>query len=212
MEFMKMVLDTTKNLLRNKSIQEILKYIAIITLRYAGTRFGVDQYKYEPLDMKNMIYNHNLNNFNKIDPRNIDQIIHLLSINRFIDELNKASQNKISMDTLVSELSKLCRDDSIISLYDDIVNNKNITLFDQETLETSSIADNYEISSGGIYIPNRSVNVVTNEGTMLADAKNEYLEKRAELGSNPTSEDLLKILKEYYDKIKYDETIHYFNR
>ena len=69
--------------------------------------------------------------------------------------------------------------------------------FDTDTLETSSIADNYEISSGGIYLPDKTIVTTTNEGRFIADAKNEYLEKRLALGENATKEELNKLLREY---------------
>lgn len=212
MEFIKMITDSVKNLLGKKTTQDILKYLATVTLNYASRRFGIEQYKYDPIDMKTMVFNHNMNNEHKINVKDLEQIICLFTINRFMEDLNKSEETSNSMNKLVQEIAKLCNDGKLIETYADMNDSKLLYLFDKDTLETSSIADNYEISSGGIYVPDRTIHTVTQEGTELATAKNDYLDKRLELGFEASSEELLKLIQDYYNRIKYDDMIEYFKK
>jgi hypothetical protein len=86
-----------------------------------------------------------------------------------------------------------------------------IQQFDTDTIETSSIADNYEISSGGIYLPDNNVMTSTIEGCNLANAKNDYLNKRISIGEDAPVEQVQTLLKEYYDNIDFDRVLQYFN-
>lgn len=212
MEFIKMITDSVKNLLGKKTTQDILRYLATVTLNYASKRFGIEQYKYDPIDMKTMIFNHNMNNEHKINVKDLDQIISLFTINRFMEELNQVKKDNSSMNGLVQELARLCNDGKLVETYADMNDSKLLYLFDKDTLETSSIADNYEISSGGVYVPDRTIQTITQEGTELANAKNDYLDKRLELGYDASSDELLKLIQEYYNRIKYDEMVEYFKK
>ena len=86
-----------------------------------------------------------------------------------------------------------------------------IMLFDIDALETSSLVDNYEINSGGIYVPDRTIYTMTKEGSDLASAKNDYLEERLALGENATEKEVRELVDLYHNKINYDEVIKYFN-
>ena len=211
-EFMKMIVSSVKNLLGKKSTKSILKYLASVTINYACNKFNIPIYKYDPLDMKNMVY-HNDSTGNKISPDETDRIIDLFSIERFVNEVNEREGNDIlSMQSISNDLSKMCGDDKINEAYQTMVNNYDILKsFDLDTLETSSIVDNYEISSGGIYIPDKTIITTTNEGKIIADAKNDYLEKRLMLGENASKDDLNKLLREYYDKIEFENVMRYYN-
>lgn len=211
MELMKMILGSAKNLLGKKSTQDILKYLANVTLNYASNKLGVHQYKYDPLDMKNMVYHHNMNFDDKIDASDLEQMMNLFAIDRFIFDLSqKENKSETSFEDLLYNLAKICNDGKIIETYNKSKDNNLIRLYDLDTLETSSIADNYEISSGGIYLPDKNIFTFTSEGQELANAKNDYLEKRMELGNQITTTQLINILKDYYDRINYDDMVKYY--
>ena len=212
MEFMKLLMGSAKNLLGKKSTQDILKYLANVTLNYASNKFGVNQYKYDPMDMKNMVYHHNINNDNKIDINELEKSMSIFSIERFMKELNEKNDNSESnMNSFIYDLAKLCNDGKLIETYNTMnTNNHILSRFDSDTLETSSIVDNYEISSGGIYVPDRNIITLTSEGNELANAKNDYLEKRLELGDNVKQDLLLNLIKDYYMRIGYDKVLEYF--
>lgn len=211
-DFMKMVISSVKNLLGKKSTQNILRYIATVTINYACNRFNIPIYKYDALDMKNMIYHNDLTG-EMVEPNQADRIIDLFSIERFVNAVNEKDGNeKINMRSVAEDLSKMCGDDKINEAYQTMTENYGILkAFDTDTLETSSIADNYEISSGGIYLPDKTIITTTNEGRFIADAKNEYLEKRLTLGENATKEELNKLLREYYDKIEFENVMRHYN-
>lgn len=213
MEFMKLLMGSAKNLLGKKSTQDILKYLANVTLNYASNKFGVNQYKYDPMDMKNMVYHHNINNDNKIDINELEKAMSIFSIERFMKELNEKNDNSESnMNSFIYDLAKLCNDGKLIETYNTMsTNNHILSRFDSDTLETSSIVDNYEISSGGIYVPDRNIITITSEGNELANAKNDYLEKRIELGDNVKQDLLLNLIKDYYMRIGYDKVLEYFS-
>jgi hypothetical protein len=207
----KMVVTGAKTLIGNKTTRDILKYLATATLAHASNKFNINRYKYDSNDMKNMIYHHNLNSDNYIDKHSVDDMINIMSIKRFADEL--ASKENISddpMNMLVNNLTQVTNDDYISRVYSSILENNIIQQFDTDTLETSSIADNYELSSGGIYLPDNNIYTSTIEGCNLANAKNEYLETRLKLGENASKEEVQQALNNYYNKIDYDKVYEYF--
>lgn len=205
--FMSMILNGVKNLLGKKSTRDILKYIATATLSHASKKLAINQYKYDPIDTKTMVYHHNLNNDNKIHPIEVENAINLGAIERFLDDVNMQSGDNINMQEVIDVLAKVCNDPGLNNIY----NNQTLRQFNLDTLETSSIVDNYEISSGGIYLPDRNIVTITNEGYNLANAKNDYLEKRMELGDNPDQEKLRKLIEGYYKEIGMNDVMNYFN-
>ena len=211
-EFMVTMLNGAKTLINNKTTKDILKYLSTVSLNYLSSKYNIGLYKYDANDMKNMVYHHNLNNNESINKEDVDKMIYLMNINRFTEELNKKNLvEQDAMTKLVQNLSKITSDAKLIETYDDIFGNNIIRQFDLDTLETSSIADSYEINSGGIYLPDKSVNIFTDEGCMLADAKNEYLERRIELGENASDYDVKNLIVEYNKKIDFDKVMEYFN-
>jgi hypothetical protein len=208
--FLGTMMQGAKSLLGKKSTQDILKYLATVTLSHIGNKYRVNQYKYDPNDMKNMIYHYNMNNNETIDKNSVNQMIDVMSINRFVNEIPNNSSNDVMLE-LINNLVKIMNDRSIEYTYESIKNNNIVEQFDTDTLETTSIADNYEISSGGIYLPNDDIYVSTIEGCKLANAKNEYLTKRFELGENATQADVQKIMNKYYDDIDFNKVQMYFN-
>jgi hypothetical protein len=51
----------------------------------------------------------------------------------------------------------------------------------------------------------------TIEGCNLANAKNDYLNKRMSIGEDAPVEQVQTLLKEYYDSIDFDSVLQYFN-
>ena len=207
-----MIINGAKTLLGKKSTQDILKYLGTVTLSHLGSKYKINQQKYDPIDMKNMIYHYNMNNDQTINTANVDQMIDLMSINRFTNELQyKENLKEDIMSELVSQLTRTLNDRMISDLYENMMGNNIVQQFDTDTIETSSIVDNYEISSGGIYLPDENVYTSTIEGCNLANAKNEYLTKRIELGETASDSQVREVIQEYYDKIDFEKVLQYFN-
>lgn len=206
---LEMLVNGAKTLLGKKSTQEILKYLSTITIAHVGNKFKVNQSKYDPIDMKNMVYHYNMNNNCEINKNNVDQMIDIMTINRFINELN--NNNQYQTDDIISNVIRTLNDRAIAGIYEEMMGNNIVQQFDTDTIETTSIADNYEISSGGIYLPDDNVYTSTIEGCNLANAKNEYLRKRIELGETASDDSVRTILNEYYESIDFEKVINYFN-
>ena len=207
-----MLLNGAKTLLGKKSTQDILKYLGTVTIKHLANKYKISQQKYDPNDLKNMVYHYNMNNGPVIDKTNIDQAIDIMNLNRFMNEM--AYRENISGDItgdVISQLAKILNDNNISLVYNDMATNGIMQQFDTDTIETSSIADNYEISSGGIYLPDNNVMTSTIEGCNLANAKNDYLNKRMSLGEDAPVEQVQTLLKEYYDNIDFDNVLQYFN-
>ena len=209
---MSMLLNGAKTLLGKKSTQDILKYLGSVTINHLVNKYKMSQVKYDPIDLKNMIYHYNMNNDHLINKNNIDQTIDIMNMNRFINEIsNKEKTDSDLMYELINQLTKILNDQNISNIYENISENGIIQQFDLDTIETTSIADNYEISSGGIYLPDNNVYTSTIEGCNLANAKNEYLNKRIELGENASDDKVRSLINEYYNKIDFDKVLQYFN-
>ena len=209
---MSMILNGAKTLLGKKSTQDILKYLGSVTINHLVNKYKMSQVKYDPIDLKNMIYHYNMNNDHLINKNNIDQTIDIMNMNRFINELSyKEKTDSDLMSDLINQLTKILNDQNISNIYENITENGIIQQFDSDTIETTSIADNYEISSGGIYLPDNNVYTSTIEGCNLANAKNEYLNKRIELGENASDDKVRSLINEYYNKIDFDKVLQYFN-
>ena len=207
-----MIINGAKTLLGKKSTQDILKYLGTVTLSHLGSKYKINQQKYDPIDMKNMIYHYNMNNDQTINTANVDQMIDLMSINRFTNELQyKENLKEDIMSELVSQLTRTLNDRMISDLYENMMGNNIVQQFDTDTIETSSIVDNYEISSGCIYLPDENVYTSTIEGCNLANAKNEYLAKRIKLGETASDSQVREAIQEYYDKIDFEKVLRYFN-
>lgn len=200
-----------KTLLGKKSTKDILKYLATVSLTHLGNKYRISQYKYDSNDMKNMIYHYNMNNNETIDKYNVDQMIDMSNISRFVNEIPNNNSTDDIMLELINNLVKIINDKSIEYTYHGMRENNIIQQFDTDTLETSSIADNYEISSGGIYLPNNDIYTSTIEGCVLANAKNDYLDKRCKLGEEASDKEVQSLLNDYYQAIDFDKVMMYFN-
>ena len=206
MEFLSMVVSSVKNLIGKKEIREIIKYLATATIQHAYNKYNVNQYKYDPVDLKTMVYNHNMNNNDKININDINGTLDLLNIKRFVEELNQ----NVNMDDIMNEIYKLTGNHELMNNYQNIINSRILNMMDKDVLETTSIADDYEINSGGIYVPNRSIYTMTDVGNDLANAKNDYLEQRMNLGENISQNQLSSLLDDYYKRINYKGMMNYF--
>ena len=212
LELIKMLLNGAKTIVGSKPAKDVLKYLATVTLGHVAHKYGINQYKYDINDMKNMVYHYNMNNNHSIDKNEVDTMTNLMNINRFMNDL-PSNDNLIEdpMTKLVDKLTQFTNDNHILHAYNNMLENSVIQQFDYDTLETSSIVDSYEISSGDIYLPDRNIIITTDEGQMLADAKNEYLEERIRLGDNASKDDIKILHDEFYNKIEFDRVLQYFN-
>ena len=206
MEFMSMIISSVKNLLGKKEVKEIIKYLASATIQHAYNKFNINQYKYDPTDLKTMVYNHNLNNNDKININDINGTIDLLNIKRFIDELNQ----NVTLDDVMAEIAKLMNNQEVMNNYQNIIDSDILNRIDRDVLETTSIADNYEINSGNIYVPNRNIYTMTDVGNELANAKNDYLEQRMHIGNHISEKQLKSLLDNYYKRINYNDMMNYY--
>jgi hypothetical protein len=207
-----MLVGGAKSLIGSKTTKEVLKFLASTTLSHACSKFAVNQYKFDPNDMKNMVYHYNMNSNHCIDKNEVDTMTNLMNINRFMNDL-PSNDDLIEdpMTKLVDKLTQFTNDNHILHAYNNMLENSVIQQFDYDTLETSSIADSYEISSGDIYLPDRNIIITTDEGQLLADAKNEYLEERIRLGDDASKDDIKILHDEFYNKIEFDKVLQYFN-
>lgn len=205
------ILDGAKTLLGKKSTQDILRYLSTVTISHIAQKCNANKTKYDASDLKNMVYHHNMNNNDKIITRNMDSKIDLMCIIRFVNNVLNNNQNNPGNE-LIGLLAKVLNDHNVVEMYNEIVGNNILQQFDTDTVETSSIVDNYEISSGGIYIPDNDVLTSTIEGCNLANAKNDYLIQRLHLGQDASNDDVMKIINEYYKNIQYDKVNEYFNK
>ena len=62
----KFLLKTAKSIASNKTVVQVLKFIAQSTLLYIGNKMSVSPYHVDKYDMKSMVYHHNMNNDDKI--------------------------------------------------------------------------------------------------------------------------------------------------
>lgn len=207
MEFLKMLTDTARNLLSNKSVQEVIKYVATTTITYASNKYNKRLYKYDTNDNRNMIYHHNMNNDNKIDPVLSEQARCLYKIDRFIRDIG---EEKNTLDSFLDTVSKVSGEEKYIDELKESYRNPTLLCFDHDTLETSSIIDTSEINSGKIYVPDRSIKVYTSEGMNILDIKNDYLKNRVKLGKNPSEVEMYTLLKDFHQKMESDKVKKYF--
>lgn len=201
------ILTGAKTLLSKKSTRDILKYLSTITLAHLGNKYRINQQKYDPMDMKNMIYHYNMNNDKTIEKYTVEPMMNLMKIQRFANDVQDMANEQDCQ--MVNRLIRTLNDNKLAQIYDEMMENNILYQFDIDTLETSSIADNYEISSGGVYLPDTNVYTSTIEGCNLANAKNDYLIKRIEIGDD--EKQVRTLLNEYYNSIDFEKVLQYFN-
>lgn len=207
------LLKTAKTLATNKDVHRILKYLATSTLMYAGQKLFVNPCKSDINDMRNMVFRNNMNNNEKINPQVAEDCYSIKKIDDFLKEFCKKYQldptDMIFM--LLNSIGNITDKKEMAKIIDQYKNNNMMDKFNDDTLKTSSIVTNKEIETGGIYVPNKDIKLSTNEGKIIADNKNKYLEERMNLGDNPFEEEVKKLIKEYHRINKTKEAIEYFD-
>lgn len=210
-----MLLDTAKTLAGSKTVHQILKYLGTFALNYAADKFMVNLTKNDASDMKTMVYNHNMNNNDIISPIIADDCYSIKKIENFIKEFNRVNNIPDDNNEIVLLLKKLGSVLNNKKEVDKIINeylfNQSIKKFNSDNDKTTSIATEYEIDSGGIYLPKKELVLDTPEGKIIANNKNKYLEERLSLGENASERDVDSLIKKYHELNKTEEVNKYFN-
>lgn len=208
----KFLLKTAKTIASNKTVVQVLKFIAQSTLLYIGNKLSVSPYHVDKYDMKSMVYHHNMNNDNKINPILSEELFSLYRIVDFIKKYSEKNNIKLTEEDINNFIRQLIyiidskRDaDLLINNYQ---NNK-IKVYDNDSKLTTSLIDTTEINEGKIYVPNKKLMLITDEGKFISDNKNDYLENRLNAKND---DDIKKIIKDYHKKNNTKEVIDYFNK
>lgn len=208
----KFLLKTAKSIASNKTVVQVLKFIAQSTLLYIGNKMSVSPYHVDKYDMKSMVYHHNMNNVDKINPILSEELFSLYRIVDFIKSYSEKNNVKLTEEDINNFIRQLIyiidskRDADL--LIDNYQNNK-IKVYDNDSKLTTSLIDTTEINEGKIYVPNKELMLITDEGKFISDNKNEYLENRL----NAKNEDeIRKVIKDYHKKNNTKEVLEYFNK
>lgn len=206
------LLKTAKSIASNKTLVQVLKFIAQSTLLYIGNKMSVSPYHVDKYDMKSMVYHHNMNNVDKINPILSEELFSLYRIVDFIKSYSEKNNVKLTEEDINNFIRQLIyiidskRDADL--LIDNYQNNK-IKVYDNDSKLTTSLIDTTEINEGKIYVPNKELMLITDEGKFISDNKNDYLENRL----NAKNEDeIRKVIKDYHKKNNTKEVLEYFNK
>lgn len=206
------LLKTAKTIASNKTLVQVLKFIAQSTLLYIGNKLSVSPYHVDKYDMKSMVYHHNMNNDNKINPILSEELFSLYRIIDFIKKYSEKNNIKLTEEDINNFIRQLIyiidskRDaDLLINNYQ---NNK-IKVYDNDSKLTTSLIDTTEINEGKIYVPNKKLMLITDEGKFISDNKNDYLENRLNAKND---DEIKKVIKDYHKKNNTKEVIDYFNK
>lgn len=206
------LLKTAKTIASNKTLVQVLKFIAQSTLLYIGNKLSVSPYHVDKYDMKSMVYHHNMNNDNKINPILSEELFSLYRIVDFIKKYSEKNNIKLTEEDINNFIRQLIyiidskRDaDLLINNYQ---NNK-IKVYDNDSKLTTSLIDTTEINEGKIYVPNKKLMLITDEGKFISDNKNDYLENRLNAKND---DEIKKVIKDYHKKNNTKEVIDYFNK
>lgn len=214
MKIMEFLLKTAKSIASNKTLMQVLKFIAQATLMYMGNKISIQPDHIDRYDSKNVIYQYNKNN-EEINPIIAEEVFSLHSIVDFIVKYNSKNNIKTTDKDIVNFIMKITktvdpnRDPK--QLINEYYNNPIIKTFNEDVKQTSSLIDTEDINAGKLYVPNKELKVVTNEADFIKQNKNSYLENRLNIdGSN--KEQLKKIIIDYHKANKTKEVIDYFNK
>lgn len=204
------LLELGGKLLKNKQFIDVVNYLTVSTLPYIADKLGKTFYKYDPLDYKNMVYRHNLNNDEKIDPKLSLQMLPVYNMEKMLVEVAP----NVDIHDIFESYKRVSKEyntiDEVQRVLKEGLGNK-LNKFDIDTLETSGIITEDEINNGKILLPDKNIIVITDEGECIKDIKNGYLE---ELNSNTNMNihDFTKLMNNFHAKNKTKEVIEYFNQ
>lgn len=208
----KFLLKTAKSIASNKTLVQVLKFIAQSTLLYIGNKLSVSPYHVDKYDMKSMVYHHNMNNDDKINPILSEELFSLYRIVDFIKSYSEKNNVKLTEEDINNFIRQLIyiidskRDaDLLINNYQ---NNK-IKVYDNDSKLTTSLIDTTEINEGKLYVPNKELMLITDEGKFISDNKNNYLENRLNAKND---DEIRKVIKDYHKKNNTKEVLDYFNK
>lgn len=208
----KFLLKTAKSIASNKTVVQVLKFIAQSTLLYIGNKMSVSPYHVDKYDMKSMVYHHNMNNDDKINPILSEELFSLYRIIDFIKNYSEKNNVKLTekdINNFIRQLIYIIDSKRDADLLIDNYQNNKIKVYDNDSKLTTSLIDTTEINEGKIYVPNKELMLITDEGKFISDNKNEYLENRL----NAKNEDeIRKIIKDYHKKNNTKEVLEYFNK
>lgn len=198
-------------LLKNKQFIDVVRYLTVSTLPYLAEKFGKTFYKYDPLDYKNMVYRHNLNNDDTIDPKLALQMLPIYNLEKMLLEIIPNSNIHDIFDSYKKVSYDYNTIDKVQSVLREGLGNK-LNKFDIDTIETSGLITGDEIQEGKILLPDKSIIVITDEGECIKDIKNDYLEEIASKSNNVSMSDFTKLVNNFHAKNKTKEVIEYFNQ
>lgn len=208
----KFLLKTAKSIASNKTVVQVLKFIAQSTLLYIGNKMSVSPYHVDKYDMKSMVYHHNMNNDDKINPILSEELFSLYRIIDFIKNYSEKNNVKLTekdINNFIRQLIYIIDSKRDADLLIDNYQNNKIKVYDNDSKLTTSLIDTTEINEGKIYVPNKELMLITDEGKFISDNKNDYLENRL----NAKNEDeIRKIIKDYHKKNNTKEVLEYFNK
>lgn len=206
------LLKTAKTIASNKTLVQVLKFIAQSTLLYIGNKLSVSPYHVDKYDMKSMVYHHNMNNDNKINPILSEELFSLYRIVDFIKKYSEKNNIKLTeedINNFIRQLIYIIDSKRDVDLLINNYQNNKIKVYDNDSKLTTSLIDTTEINEGKIYVPNKELILITDEGKFISDNKNNYLENRL----NAKNEDeIIKVIKDYHKKNNTKEVIDYFNK
>lgn len=208
----KFLLKTAKSIASNKTVVQVLKFIAQSTLLYIGNKMSVSPFHVDKYDMKSMVYHHNMNNDDKINPILSEELFSLYRIIDFIKNYSEKNNVKLTekdINNFIRQLIYIIDSKRDADLLIDNYQNNKIKVYDNDSKLTTSLIDTTEINEGKIYVPNKELMLITDEGKFISDNKNDYLENRL----NAKNEDeIRKIIKDYHKKNNTKEVLEYFNK
>lgn len=206
------LLKTAKTIASNKTLVQVLKFIAQSTLLYIGNKLSVSPYHVDKYDMKSMVYHHNMNNDNKINPILSEELFSLYRIVDFIKKYSEKNNIKLTeedINNFIRQLIYIIDSKRDVDLLINNYQNNKIKVYDNDSKLTTSLIDTTEINEGKIYVPNKKLMLITDEGKFISDNKNDYLENRLNVKND---DEIKKVIKDYHKKNNTKEVIEYFNK
>lgn len=206
------LLKTAKSIASNKTLVQVLKFIAQSTLLYIGNKLSVSPYHVDKYDMKSMIYHHNMNNDDKINPILSEELFSLYRIVDFIKSYSEKNNVKLTeedINNFIRQLIYIIDSKRDVDLLINNYQNNKIKVYDNDSKLTTSLIDTTEINEGKIYVPNKELMLITDEGKFISDNKNNYLENRLNAKND---DEIRKVIKDYHKKNNTKEVLDYFNK